>query len=100
VKGLPAFCGSLTRLAEVRNPLVIPSAIDDAATVDDLAAAVALLPRPDWELYDTGVAVMHIAAPWTSPTAWPPRRPVPPRVVGPDRHEPTSGGRAPRSAAI
>ena len=72
MRGLSAFCGSLTRLAEVRNPLVIPSAIDDAATVDDLAAAVALLPRPDWELYDTGVAQtmqlmrLQIGARWTN----------------------------------
>jgi CBS domain-containing protein len=48
--------------AEVRNPLVIRRAIDDAATVDDLAAAAALLPATWLELYDTGVAAMHIAA--------------------------------------
>jgi len=48
--------------AEVRNPLVIRRAIDDAATVDDVAAAAALLPGTWLELYDTGVSVMHIAA--------------------------------------
>lgn len=48
--------------AEVRNPLVIRRAIDDAVTVDDLAAAAALLPATWSELYDTGVAAMHIAA--------------------------------------
>ena len=47
--------------AEVRNPLVIRRAVDDAATVDDLAAAAALLPSTWLELYDTGVSVMHIA---------------------------------------
>lgn len=48
--------------AEIRNPLVIRRAIDDAATVDELAAATALLPGTWLELYDTGVAAMHIAA--------------------------------------
>src|SRR4029079_12122270 len=48
--------------AEGRNPLVIRRAIDDAATVDDVAAAAALLPGTWLELYDTGVSVMHIAA--------------------------------------
>lgn len=48
--------------AEVRNPLVIRRAIDDAATVDELAAAGALLPGTWLELYDTGVSAMHIAA--------------------------------------
>lgn len=48
--------------AEVRNPLVIRRAIDDAATVEELAAATALLPGTWLELYDTGVAAMHIAA--------------------------------------
>ena len=36
--------------------------IDEAATVDDVAAAAALLPSTWLELYDTGVSVMHIAA--------------------------------------
>ena len=48
--------------AEVRNPLVIRRAIDDAATVEQLAAAAALLPGTWLELYDTGVSAMHIAA--------------------------------------
>ena len=47
--------------AEVRNPLVIRRAVDEATTIDDLAAAAALLPSTWLELYDTGVAVMHIA---------------------------------------
>jgi CBS domain-containing protein len=47
--------------AEVRNPLVIRRAVDEASTVDELAAAAALLPSTWLELYDTGVAVMHIA---------------------------------------
>ncbi|MDA2893299.1 DUF294 nucleotidyltransferase-like domain-containing protein [Mycolicibacterium sp. BiH015] len=48
--------------AEVRNPLVIRRAVDDAATIDELARAAALLPATWLELYDTGVAAMHIAA--------------------------------------
>jgi CBS domain-containing protein len=48
--------------AEVRNPLVIRRAIDDAGTIDELATAAALLPGTWLELYDTGVAAMHIAA--------------------------------------
>ncbi|RDH78767.1 CBS domain-containing protein [Mycolicibacterium moriokaense] len=48
--------------AEVRNPLVIRRAIDDATSVDDLAAAAALVPGTWLELYDTGASVMHIAA--------------------------------------
>ena len=48
--------------AEVRNPLVIRRAVDDAANLNDLAAAAALLPSTWLELYDTGVSVMHIAA--------------------------------------
>ncbi|MDF3306202.1 putative nucleotidyltransferase substrate binding domain-containing protein [Rhodococcus sp. T2V] len=47
--------------AEVRNPLVIRRAVDDAHTIDELAAAAALLPGTWVELYDTGVAPMHIA---------------------------------------
>ena len=47
--------------AEVRNPLVIRRAVDEASTVDELATAAALLPSTWLELYDTGVAVMHIA---------------------------------------
>lgn len=47
--------------AEVRNPLVIRRAIDSATTIDELAAAAALL-KPTWvELCDTGVSVMHVA---------------------------------------
>ncbi|BDY26742.1 putative nucleotidyltransferase substrate binding domain-containing protein [Mycolicibacterium mageritense] len=48
--------------AEVRNPLVIRRAVDDARTIEDLAAAATLLPGTWLELYDTGVAAMHIAA--------------------------------------
>lgn len=48
--------------AEVRNPLVIRRAVDDATTIEELAAAAALLPATWIELYDTGVSVMHIAA--------------------------------------
>ena len=48
--------------AEIRNPLVIRRAIDDATTIDELAAAAALLPATWMELYDTGVSAMHIAA--------------------------------------
>lgn len=48
--------------AEVRSPLVIRRSVDDASTIDELAAAAALLPSTWVELYDTGVAVMHIAA--------------------------------------
>ncbi|MDV6284387.1 putative nucleotidyltransferase substrate binding domain-containing protein [Rhodococcus jostii] len=47
--------------AEVRNPLVVRRAIDDATTVEDLAAAAALLPGTWVELYDTGASVMHVA---------------------------------------
>jgi CBS domain-containing protein len=47
--------------AEVRNPLVIRRAVDEATTIAELAAAAALLPSTWLELYDTGVAVMHIA---------------------------------------
>ena len=47
--------------AEVRNPLVIRRAVDEATTVDELATAAALLPSTWLELYDTGVSVMHIA---------------------------------------
>jgi CBS domain-containing protein len=48
--------------AEVRNPLVIRRAVDDARTIDELAAAATLLPGTWLELYDTGVSAMHIAA--------------------------------------
>jgi CBS domain-containing protein len=48
--------------AEVRNPLVIRRAIDEATSVDDLATAAALLPGTWLELYDTGVAAMHVGA--------------------------------------
>ena len=47
--------------AEVRNPLVIRRAVDEATTVDELATAAGLLPSTWLELYDTGVSVMHIA---------------------------------------
>ena len=47
--------------AEVRNPLVIRRSVDEATTVDELSATAALLPATWIELYDTGVAVMHIA---------------------------------------
>lgn len=48
--------------AEVRNPLVIRRAIDEATSIDELTAAAALLPGTWLELYDTGVSAMHIAA--------------------------------------
>ncbi|MBO0678279.1 cyclic nucleotide-binding domain-containing protein [Mycolicibacterium sp. S2-37] len=48
--------------AEVRNPLVIRRAVDDAGTVDDLARASALLPGTWVDLCDTGVSVTHTAA--------------------------------------
>jgi CBS domain-containing protein len=48
--------------AEIRNPLVIRRAIDEASSIDDLAMATALLPGTWLELYDTGVSVVHIAA--------------------------------------
>jgi CBS domain-containing protein len=48
--------------AEIRNPLVIRRAVDEATTIEDLATATALLPSTWLELYDTGVSVMHIAA--------------------------------------
>lgn len=48
--------------AEVRNPLVIRRAIDDAMSIDELTSAAALLPGTWLELYDTGVSAMHIAA--------------------------------------
>lgn len=48
--------------AEVRSPLVIRRAIDKAGSIDELAAAAALLPSTWLELYDTGVSVMHTAA--------------------------------------
>lgn len=47
--------------AEVRNPLVIRHAVDEATSIEDLSAAAALLPSTWIELYDTGVAAMHIA---------------------------------------
>lgn len=48
--------------AEVRNPLVIRRAVDEATSVEELATAAALLPGTWLELYDTGESVMHIAA--------------------------------------
>lgn len=47
--------------AEVRNPLIIRRAIDDADSISELAAAAALLPGTWIELFDAGVAPMHIA---------------------------------------
>lgn len=48
--------------AEVRNPLIIRRAIDDASTIEDLARAAALVPGTWLDLCDTGISVMHTAA--------------------------------------
>jgi CBS domain-containing protein len=48
--------------AEVRDPLLIRSAIEDAASIDQLAQAARLLPTTIVELSDTGVAAAHIGA--------------------------------------
>ena len=48
--------------AEVRDPLLIRSAIEDAASIDQLARAARLLPTTIVELSDTGVAAAHIGA--------------------------------------
>lgn len=47
--------------AEVRNPLIIRRAIDDATSITELAEAARLLDGTWIELFDTGVAPMHIA---------------------------------------
>jgi CBS domain-containing protein len=48
--------------AEVRNPLLIRTAIDAAASVGQLAEACRLLPPTVVELHDTGVPAEHIGA--------------------------------------
>ncbi|RSM68072.1 histidine kinase [Actinoplanes sp. ATCC 53533] len=48
--------------AEVRDPLLIRSAIESAASIDQLAQAARLLPTTIVELSDTGVAAAHIGA--------------------------------------
>jgi len=48
--------------AEVRNPLLVRSAIEDATTVEQLAQAAHLLPATLVELCDDGVAAAHIGA--------------------------------------
>ncbi|WP_173161260.1 putative nucleotidyltransferase substrate binding domain-containing protein [Phytohabitans suffuscus] len=48
--------------ADVRDPLLIRSAIDDATDVDELAEACRLLPTALVELCDNGVAAAHIGA--------------------------------------
>ncbi len=48
--------------AEVRDPLLIRSAIEAAATLDELAEACRLLPATIVELRDNGVAALHIGA--------------------------------------
>ncbi|GAB88832.1 putative nucleotidyltransferase substrate binding domain-containing protein [Gordonia rhizosphera] len=47
--------------AEVRNPLIIRRAIDHATSIPELTDAARLLPGTWIELFDTGVAPMHIA---------------------------------------
>ncbi|MCA2219309.1 putative nucleotidyltransferase substrate binding domain-containing protein [Jidongwangia harbinensis] len=48
--------------AEVRDPLLIRAAIENAATIDELAEASRLLPATIVELRDNGVAGPHIGA--------------------------------------
>jgi CBS domain-containing protein len=48
--------------AEVRDPLLVRSAIEDAASLEQLAQAAQLLPTTIVELCDTGVAAGHIGA--------------------------------------
>jgi CBS domain-containing protein len=48
--------------AEVRDPLLIRTAIDVAADVDELSQACGLLPSTIVELHDTGVPAEHIGA--------------------------------------
>lgn len=47
---------------EVRDPLLIRAAIENAATLDELAEAARLLPATIVELRDSRVAAMHIGA--------------------------------------
>jgi CBS domain-containing protein len=47
---------------EVRDPLLVRSMVDSAATLDDLAAAARLLPATIVELWDNRVAALHIGA--------------------------------------
>ena len=47
---------------EVRDPLLIRSAIDDAGDIDQLAHACRLLPTALVELSDNGVAAAHVGA--------------------------------------
>ncbi|MBL8932832.1 MAG: cyclic nucleotide-binding domain-containing protein [Kineosporiaceae bacterium] len=48
--------------AEVRDPLVVRTAIDSAATLEELAQAVALLPGTAVELFDAAVPPVRIGA--------------------------------------
>ncbi len=48
--------------AEVRDPLLIRAAIEEAATLDELAEASRLLPATVVELRDNGVAALQIGA--------------------------------------
>lgn len=48
--------------ADVRDPLLIRSAIDDAADIDALAEACRLLPTTLVELCDSGVDAAHVSA--------------------------------------
>jgi CBS domain-containing protein len=48
--------------AEVRDPLLVRSAIEGSASLDELARAARLLPTTIVELSDSGVAAAHIGA--------------------------------------
>jgi CBS domain-containing protein len=48
--------------AEVRDPLLVRSAIENATSLDQLTEAARLLPTTIVELYDNGVAAGHIGA--------------------------------------
>lgn len=48
--------------AEVRDPLVVRAAVERAATVEELADAVHLLPSTAVELHDTGVPALRVGA--------------------------------------
>jgi CBS domain-containing protein len=48
--------------AEVRDPLLVRSAIENATSLDQLTEAARLLPTTIVELYDNGVAAGHISA--------------------------------------
>jgi CBS domain-containing protein len=48
--------------ADVRDPLLIRSAIEGATSIDQLAEAARLLPATLVELFDNGVAAAHIGA--------------------------------------